>query len=158
VKAVARRRGDGFSSAPALSPATAVRGEAGISLIEVLVAAVIAIIVVVGLAHTFGLGRSFIDRFEVARVALAHASGRLDQLAVLSPTSADLDVGIHPDTPLAFRFHDTDVGTESWRVEWYDDPATHDIHADLKQVTVSVAWRVGMDRDSVLLTRLLPTH
>src|SRR2546426_12733052 len=38
--------------------------EQGFSLIEAVVATVIAALAVVGLAHTFGLGRAFINRFE----------------------------------------------------------------------------------------------
>ena len=51
----------------------------GFSLIEVLVALVIAVIAILGLAHTFGAGRGLINRYDTAREALA---------AQISPSSS----------------------------------------------------------------------
>ena len=60
--------------------ADAGRSGVGFSLMEVIVATLIATIAITGLAYTFGLGRSFIDRYELSRAALAAAQGKVEAL------------------------------------------------------------------------------
>src|SRR5262249_5885492 len=83
--------------------------EARFTLVEALVAAIIAVLAVVGLAHTFGLGRAFINRFEVARAALGAAQERLELLQITPRTSADFS----PDSlhVRPFSHSGRDVGT-----------------------------------------------
>ena len=122
---------------------------------EVLTAVVIATLAVVGLAYSFGLGRSFIDRFEVARAALGVVEGRMDSLTTIPPTSTDLTIGLHPTTPLPFVYEGQAMGTESWSVAWFDDPGTAGTH-DMKRVTARVVWTQMGAADTVQQTRLFP--
>jgi prepilin-type N-terminal cleavage/methylation domain-containing protein len=138
--------------------------ERGFSLIEVLVATVIAVVAVLGLAHSFGAGRALVDRYSTARAALAHAQGRLDSLAILAapthnPGSADLTIGTHTVvTPLAVG---RTLGSQWWSVAWVDDPVDGVAGGgdpnpqDYKRVTYYVAWNQGGIRDTVILTRTL---
>jgi hypothetical protein len=128
--------------------------EAGFSLMEAIVATAIAVIAVLGLAHTFALGRAFVDRFEIARMAMSAVNSRMETLSVLPSMSPEFSIGAHPETPIPFSFHEVPIGTENWRVEWYDDPATPLTTMDLKLVTVVVSWGRGADQDSVRLTRI----
>lgn len=130
--------------------------EGGFSLMEALVAATISVIAVIGLAHSFGMGRAFINRYEVARAALGAVGARMEELSVLPAAAPELTVGAHPATPEPFTYQGVEVGTIGWRVEWFDDPLTPSITADLKRVTVVVRWGGGADRDSVRLIRLFP--
>lgn len=130
----------------------------GFSLIEVLVATVIATVAVVGLAYTFGIGRSTIDRFETARAALATAQGRLEMLTTLSSGSPELSQGLHTAD---FVIGGEVRGQERWTVSWYDDAADGLDPADpnpndLRRVTVEVLWTQGALTDTVRLVRLLP--
>jgi type II secretory pathway pseudopilin PulG len=130
--------------------------ERGFSLMEALVATVITVIAVIGLAHTFGMGRGFIDRFEVARSALAAAESRMEFLSALRSWSPELMIGDHPAIPNPFVFGNParTIGTETWRVEWFDDPVTPGTIQDLKRVTVVVRWTMAATADSVTFTRL----
>jgi len=126
---------------------------------EVIVATVIATIAVVGLAYTFGMGKGFINRFQVARAALAAAEGRLEALA--SAPSSDPDV-----TPLIqhtgnFVVDGVTLGTENWIIQWEDDPAdglapTDTNPHDLRRATVTVLFQQASAQDSLQLTRLIP--
>lgn len=129
-------------------------GESGFSLMEAIVATLVAVIAVVGLAHTFGMGRGFIERFAIGRNALAVAQARIEALGVLQPASSapELAIGVHPAVPFTYLGHP--VGLEQWRVQWYDDPVTAST-LDLKKITVVVTWIQGVDQDSVVLTRLI---
>ncbi len=132
---------------PSVQPST----ESGFSLVEAIVATVIATIAVVGLAHSFGLGRSFINRYETARAALGVAQRRLETLHAGSDPTVNLATGIPHLAPFDHGGHR--VGSEEWNVSWYDDPATTEPH-DLKLVTVRVFWSQGTIPDTVTLTRL----
>jgi hypothetical protein len=125
-------------------------------MMEAIVATAIATIAILGLAHTFGLGQGFVDKFEIARTALATAQARMEALSVTDPTSTDLSIGAHPTPAEPFLYHGANIGTETWRVEWFDDPITPAITTDLRRVTVVIAWNIGADGDSLSLTRLFP--
>lgn len=153
------RRCAGRSPRPFPGRGAPLGAERGFSLIEVIVATVIAALAVIGLAHTFGLGRTFIQRFEVARVALGEVQLRLETLATRPSSDPDLAPGYHG--PLPFVVHGVTVGEEGWNVVWVDDPADGtgaadpDPH-DLKRVTVTVTWTVGAVGDSLQLSRVFP--
>jgi hypothetical protein len=132
-------------------PGTA--SERGFSLIEAITATVIATVAVIGLAYSFSQGRSLIDRFEVARAALGTAQARMERLSFLSLGSDSLVEGSHPATPNDFDFEGRTLGSESWRVEPFDDPTTADAD-DMKRVTVTVTYQMGSMSDSVALQRL----
>ena len=132
----------------------------GFSLMEVIVAMVIAVIAVLGLAHSFAAGRSLIDRYETARTALAYAQGRVETLAGLAahqPGDASLATGWHGPTPVNLGSR---TGGERWFVEWKDDPvdklgpldATPN---DYKRVTMYVFWTQGSNTDTVSLARTM---
>ena len=135
--------------------------ERGFSLVEVLVAGVVAVVAVMGLAYSFSTGRGLIDRYAAARDALAAAEQRMDRLSVLglkSPGDPDLMPGLHGPFPRPLDGNST--GTEEWTVTWVDDPADGTGGADsnpndYKQVTVDVRWMSGHLQDHVELSRII---
>jgi len=135
------------------------RGERGVGLMEVVVATVIAIIAVVALAYSFGMGRGLVNQYEVARIALAAAQRRMETLSAGSLTSSDLQLGSHPSGgPSPVQVDGEAVARESWTVEAYDDPAngTNAGSVDLRKVTVSVSWGQLRPNETLTLTRLFP--
>ena len=140
------------------------RVEGGFSLMEVIVATVIATIAVVGLAYTFGMGRGFINRFEVGRAALAAAQGQIEVIAAAPANDTLVQMGrMHQ----SYFLVDGQVrGTQQWTLSWEDDPAdgtasttTADLNtSDLRRATVDVWFQQGSLQDTVLLTRLLPAQ
>jgi len=132
--------------------------ERGFSLIEVLVATVIATVAVVGLAYTFGLGRSYIDRFETARAALAAAEARIETLVTSPTTSPDLIRDIEHSTP--FVVGGKTLGVVRWWVQFVNDPSDGTYSDpnpdDLRKVFIEVEWAQGGVTDRVRLTRVLP--
>jgi prepilin-type N-terminal cleavage/methylation domain-containing protein len=140
--------------------ATTGRGQRGFSLVEVMVAMVIAVIAVMGLAQTFGTGRALINRYEIARDALGAAQRELEVLGAVSLASDSLDAGtgtrLHGPFPVSLN--DRKNGTVEWRSTWMDDPQDNggpggdtDPH-DYRKVTVVVRWNAAIP-DSVPLTR-----
>lgn len=125
---------------------------------EAIVATVIAVIAALGLAYSFGIGRSNINRFEVARSADALAQSRMEALGVLAeghPTSDSLHVGAHPSTPNTFAYHGRVIGQEYWRVEPAPLTVPAPIRANMVRVTTTVSWTLGGFADSVGYTRLV---
>ena len=134
--------------------------EAGFTLVEAIVATVIAVIAVVALAFSFGAGRGMVDRYAEARSALAVAEQRMERLSVLGlkdPTNPDLNPGPHGPYPLPLNGNAT--GFEQWTVTWIDDPADNgggDVNPnDYKKVVVGVHWTSGSVQDSLQLTRII---
>jgi prepilin-type N-terminal cleavage/methylation domain-containing protein len=132
--------------------------QCGFSLIEVMTAAVISVIAVVGLAYSFSTGRGLIDRYATARAALGVAERRLETLAMESskdPTMPDLAVGVHGPFPRTLDQNPS--GSESWTVAWVDDPVDNpggDANPnDYKRITVEVSWTQGGLQDRVRLAR-----
>ena len=126
---------------------------------EVIVATLIATLAVIGLAYTFGMGRGFIDRFEIARAALGAAEGRLEEIASL-PAADPLATPLIQHTS-NFEVGGQVFGTERWILTWVDDAtdglAPADLNPrDLRQLTVTVDFDLNSMPDSVRLTRLLP--
>jgi hypothetical protein len=125
---------------------------------EVVVASVIAVIAVLGLAHSFAAGRSLIDRYENARDALGIVQRRLERLASLPPQHAELTIGSHSGGTV--QLNDAVTGTEDWNVQWVDDPVDGTGAGDLtgpndyKQATVIVAWTQAGVTDAVQLSRI----
>jgi hypothetical protein len=121
---------------------------------EAIVATVIAVIAVMGLAYAFGLGRSFINAFEVRRVADMKAQGCMEWLGTLPSSSPDLSLSTHPAQP--FVFGGRTVGSMVWRVV---SPTSAQVPAsitgELRVVSVSVSWTLGGMADSVLYTRMV---
>jgi hypothetical protein len=126
---------------------------------EVMVATVIAVIAVVGLAHSFGMGRALINRHENARDALALAQQRLEFLLGLPQDNPDLTPNVAHGGPI--QLHDTINGTESWTVIWVDDPidglGSGDLSGvnDYKRVTVTISWIEASVPEQVQLSRIL---
>ena len=134
--------------------------QAGFTLIEVLVSAIIVVIAVVGLAYSFSTGRGMVDRYAAARDGLAAAEQRMERLSVLGfhdPLNADLTPGVHGPLPRPLNGNTT--GTETWTVTWVDDPADNaggDPNPnDYKQVTVDVSWKWGTVQDHIQLSRFI---
>ncbi len=129
-------------------------GESGFSLMEAIVATVIAVLAVVALAYTFGYGRAFINGFEVRRVAEGAAQAYMDSLGTLPVTSTGLTLGAHPAAPDPFVCNGRALGTISWRVSAPSDVPPGVINS-LHEVTVTVAWTQGGISDSVAFTRVV---
>ncbi len=135
-----------------------VRDCRGFSLMEAVVATVIAVVAALGLAYSFGIGRSNVNRFEVARSADALAQSRMEMIGVLAdvrPTSDSLHLGLHPSPTNDFRYHGQPIGHESWRVEPSPNTLPAAIRPNLVRVTATVAWTLGGLTDSVTYTRLV---
>jgi prepilin-type N-terminal cleavage/methylation domain-containing protein len=149
-------------SSPSGADGTVPRDERGFSLIEVIVASVIAVIAVVGLAHSFAMGRALVDQHESGRDALGIAQQRLEILANLAPSSPDLTIGNHNGGSIAIN--DVMTGTEQWNVVWVDDPADGTAGGDVsgpddyKRVTVTVAWSQAGLNQRVQLSRIFLTQ
>lgn len=133
-------------------------GERGFSLMEVIVATVIAVIAVMGLAHSFAVGRALIDRHENGRDALGLVQERLEYLLGVSPGNPDLAIGTHNFGIVALN--PAVNGNETWTVVWVDDPIDGSGGGDLdgtddyKRVTVTIAWSVAGMADQVQLSRI----
>ena len=125
--------------------------EVGISLVEAIVASMVAAIAVLGLAHSFGLGRANINRFELARAAFAKAQARLEILH--SDPKKCYEFAMDSLHVRPFNHAGREVGTETWRVSWQDDPLTPKEN-DLRLVTVKVGWTIAAVTDTVVMTRL----
>jgi hypothetical protein len=126
--------------------------ERGFSLMEALAGATISVLAVLGLAHTFGVGRALVDRYEVARVALSEAESQLEALTLRPAGDPTLRWGyVSPVTP--FLYQGQTMGSQNWRVVAYDEPNLPG-SADLKRVIVTVRWVQGSRTDSLSLERL----
>ena len=124
---------------------------------EAIVATVIAVIAVLGLAYSFGQGRAMIGRYEIARVALAAAQDEMETLSVTPPNDPALAIGSHTRT---FVVGGQSLGMIQWNIGKFDDPANGlgGTGFDLKQVVVTVSWTAGFDPGSVSLTRFFPSR
>lgn len=126
--------------------------ERGFSLMEALTAATIAVVAVLGLAHSFGVGRALVDRYEVARAALGEAQSQLEALTLLAPSDPALAVG-YSSPPTPFRYEGATLGSSSWRVFAYDEPSLTG-PSNLRSVEMVVRWQQAGHPDSVALKRL----
>ena len=129
--------------------------ERGFSLMEALTSATISVIAVLGLAHTFAMGRALVDRYEVARFALSEAESQLEALTALTVRSVGdptLAIGYaSPATP--FIYQGATLGSQSWKVVAYDEPHLPGA-VNLKRVVMTVRWQQGSRPDSLSLERL----
>lgn len=127
--------------------------EAGFSLVEAIVASVIAILAILGLAYTFGVGRGMVNRYELARAALGVAQERMEVATSLPRDSDSLLVGFASPT-VPFVYEGNSMGDMWWHVEGYDHP---DIPGpvNLKRVVVTVRFHNGPGTDSLMLDRLV---
>ena len=126
--------------------------ERGFSLMEALTSATISVIAVLGLAHTFAMGRSLVDRYEVARVALSEAESQLEALTLRPASDPTLALNYtSPATP--FIYQGATLGSQYWRVVAYDEPHLPG-YANLKRVVMTVRWQQGGRPDSLSLDRL----
>lgn len=126
--------------------------ERGFSLMEALTAATVAVIAVMGLAYSFGVGRALVNRYEIARAALAEAENELEALTQRPASDPVLAVGyVAPQTP--FRYEGATLGSLNWRVSGYDEPNLPGT-VNMKRVRVIVRWQQNAQTDSLSLERL----
>ena len=131
--------------------------ERGFSIMEVIVASLIAVVAILGLAHSFGVGRGLIDRYAMAREARAIAQRRIETLSTLPLTDAALSPGQHG--PGTVTLYSDIEGVENWWVDPVDDPVDgldpdDDNPIDYMRVRVSVSWAQGSFPDTVTLWRM----
>lgn len=129
--------------------------ERGFSLIEALIATIIAVLAVLGLAYTFSVGRGQVGRYEVARAALGEAESQMERLLRLdhvSPTVDSLALGHNYSFPFTYRA--ATLGTVGWHVDPYDDPYIPN-SPNLRRLVVVVHWNIVVP-DSVRFDQLLP--
>ncbi len=130
--------------------AAARAAESGFSLMEAIVATVISVIAVLGLAYSFGLGRGFINRYEAARIADGLAAGAMDSLSL---AGTDLTLGgPRPNPAIPLVYNGVAIGTVNWVVS-APDPA-NPVKDDLVNVTVTANWSLGGLNDSLQYRRL----
>lgn len=134
--------------------------QGGFTLIEAIVATVIAVFAVIALAFTFSAGRGLVDRYAKARSGLAVAEQRMERLSILGfkdPGNSELTPGVHGPFPRMLDGNGT--GIEQWTVTWVNDPADNaggDANPnDYKQVVVEVRWISGSVQDKVQLSRVI---
>jgi prepilin-type N-terminal cleavage/methylation domain-containing protein len=140
------------TTAPAERHSAADLDERGFSLVEVIVASIVAVIAVMGLAHSFGMGRALIDRHESARDALALVQQRLEFLANVSSGNPDLDFGTKG--PNVIQINDAVTGNETWTVQPVDDPV-NGAGNDYKRITVTISWMTAGITDQIQLSRIV---
>ena len=128
-------------------------GGLGFTLTEVLVALLITVIAVMGLASSFGTGRGLIDRYATARSAMGVAQSRMEWLRMeymKNLSAPDLDPSLaHPVTDVVLDGRIP--GQETWTVEWLHDPKGSSAQ-DYKRVTVTVTWSQGGVGDRIDLS------
>lgn len=116
------------------------RSQRGISLVEILVAAMVFAIVVVAMVDFFHWGRGHIMEVGVRRNGLALAEQKLEELRTVNFIDAPLSVGNHG--PESVQLSENLMGNRTWSVAWKDDPANglSAFDQDCKEVLVKVAW------------------
>lgn len=119
---------------------------------EALTAATVAVIAVMGLAYSFGVGRALVNRYEIARAALAEAQNQLESLTQVPVGDPALAVG-YSSPPTPFRYEGHELGSENWTVSAYDEPNLPGT-VNMKRVRVIVRWRQSARTDSLVLERL----
>lgn len=119
---------------------------------EAIVASVIAVIAILGMAYSFGLGRGLVFRYEIARAALGVAQTRMEFLSTLPRSSDSLSVGF-ASPAVDFLYESQVAGTEVWRVAAHDDPTLPGA-TNLRRVEVVVRWEAGGMRDSLAIDRM----
>jgi hypothetical protein len=129
-----------------------VLNERGFSLMEALTAATVAVIAVMGLAYSFGVGRALVNRYEIARAALAEAQNQLEELTQYTAGDPVLAVG-YASPPTPFRYEGVELGSQSWQVTAYDEPNLPGT-VNMKRVRVVVRWQQNARGDSLVLERL----
>lgn len=124
----------------------------GFSLMEALTGATISVIAVLGLAHSFGVGRALVNRYEVARAALSEAQTQLEALTLVPAGDPTRAVGF-TSAPTPFVYEGATLGSSYWQVVAYDEPGLPG-PTNLKRVVVVVRWQQGGRTDSLSLERL----
>jgi len=125
----------------------------GVSLVEIMVAAVVFAIVCLAVVEFFHLGRAYIHEMGLRRTALALAQQKMEQLRGTAFGAADLAIGSHgtETVPLAENLS----GSRAWSVVWKDDVANgySGSEQDYKEVTINVVWSwAHVSGDTVSLT------
>ncbi len=120
------------------------RSQRGISLVEIIVAALILAIVAVALVEFYHWGRARIMEVGLRRSALAAAEGKMEELRSLYFTHGDMANGDHG--PENVQVAENVTGSLNWSVTTY---------TDFKEIDVTVSWSwEHIDSDHVTLTGL----
>lgn len=128
-------------------------GERGIGLFEVIAGTLVATLAVLGLAYSFGIGRALIDRYLLARRAMARAQLLVDSLVTVPPVQ--LSDGNQP-----LWVDGAAAGTAYWTIQPVDDPIdgvspADPTPVDEKRILVRVGWQMGPASDTLRLSRMV---
>src|SRR6267378_2085528 len=125
----------------------------GFSLVEAMVATVIAVIAVLALAYSIGQGRAMIGQFEISRAALATAQSYMETLSMTPSTDSTL--ALNSQHFRSFDMGGSTVGQVEWDVAQFDDPSDgSNVTGNPKKVVINVTWTQGLSPGSVTLSRL----
>lgn len=111
-------------------------GQAGFSIIELMVALVLLGLGILTVANMFPLGSSSQLKSRLRTSAADLAQQKMEQLRMKSWSDTDLDVGTHPDADGdTLVLQDEGTFVRSWIVEGQAGS-----FADMKKVTTRVVW------------------
>ncbi len=127
------------------------RFEAGFTLMEAIVATLVSVIAISGLAWSFGQGRAMITAYELERVADATAQASMEWLGSIDPGDANLAIGAHAGVP--FVFQNETIGQTGWRVDLADPSIPG--HVGVHRLSVVVRWTFGGEVDSLVYDRMV---
>ncbi len=119
------------------SPPHPVRGERGITLVEVLIAIVVLSIGILAVGQLFPAGSRSQVRARMTTSAGYYAQEKLEELACLTFTAPDLNPGRHPASGTE------PVGSTGQWGRFYELTTMAAPLTNLKRVTVTVQWAGG---------------
>ncbi|MFH1689127.1 MAG: type II secretion system protein [Candidatus Eisenbacteria bacterium] len=149
------------------------RGQRGMTIIEVLVSVVVLAIAVTPMFDAFVRGRVLVAHRAEERIALRLVERKLEQLLAAGGsasgsdadvTSVNMDAGTHPvnSAITLITRGDSDTSNDvladlTWAVTsvtWTDPMGVSD-DTTYKQVVVTLAWPLGAHRDDVSVTTIV---
>lgn len=132
--------------------------ERGSSLVESLIAAVVATAGAMAMIFAVVSGNAGIKSNRIERGAFFAAQQKLERLVVKPPADAELTIGSHGPVTTALPWVS---GQTSWTVSWVDDAldgtgGSDTDPQDYKKVQISVTWNDVIARSVALTTYLYP--
>jgi type IV pilus assembly protein PilV len=132
---------------PPRRPSGVPGGEAGFSIIELMVALILLGLGILSVANLFPLGSRTQMRDRMRSSASSLAEQKMEQLRMLAWSATDLNAGTHPVGGETLNLAD-----EGRFRRWYVVEAQTGDFADMKKVTVRVTWTAQVPDTVELLT------